>query len=121
MSEETIGRVLFWAPRLLGIAFAAFLTVFALDVFEEGLGAREMTAALGAHLIPTVLILAMTALAWKWERMGALLFLGLGIAYLAAFPARLHWSAYLAISGPLFLTGALFLASWRHRAGRRQA
>jgi hypothetical protein len=29
-------RVLLWAPRTLVIAFALFLSMFALDVFSEG-------------------------------------------------------------------------------------
>lgn len=120
MSREPLGRIVYWAPRILGILFAAFVTLFALDVFEEGLGFRETAGAFAVHLIPTGIVLAILALAWKWEWTGALLFTGLGIAYVAMFWGRFHWSAYLAISGPLLLTGALFLAGWRHRTSRRR-
>ena len=30
-------RRLYWAPRVLGIAYALFISVFALDVFEANL------------------------------------------------------------------------------------
>ena len=29
-------RVLYWTPRVLGILFALFISIFALDVFGEG-------------------------------------------------------------------------------------
>ena len=31
-------QLLFWTPRILGILFALFLSMFALDVFGEGYG-----------------------------------------------------------------------------------
>jgi hypothetical protein len=33
-----VRRLLFWSPRVLCVAFAIFLSLFALDVFSEGLG-----------------------------------------------------------------------------------
>ena len=52
-----LDRNLTWAPRVLTICVAAFLSVIALDVFGEG---RPMTWAffsLAMHLIPSVLVL----------------------------------------------------------------
>ncbi|NNF56814.1 MAG: hypothetical protein HKN04_01095 [Rhodothermaceae bacterium] len=77
--ETLAERFLFWAPRGLGIAFAVFLGVFALDVFGEGLGAWETALALLIHLVPTGLVVLALLAAWRqgWVLFGPLLFIGL--------------------------------------------
>ena len=112
----TSKRALFWMPRILCLVFAGFISLFALDVFQEGLGAWRTTLALLMHLIPTFLILIVLAVSWRWEWVGALLFTGLALLYLLTSWGRLHWSAYVVISGPLFLLGVLFLLNWIWRA-----
>jgi hypothetical protein len=107
--------MLFWTPRLLSILFAIFISLFAFDVFGEGYGFWATILALLMHLIPTGIVLLVLALAWRWEWIGGLLFIGLGLLYLARFQGQ-HWSAYVALSGPLFLIGVLFLLNWLYRA-----
>jgi hypothetical protein len=105
-------RILFWAPRVLAILFAVFISLFALDVFGAGYGFWETLLALFMHLIPTWFVLLALALAWRWEWIGAILFAALGLGYILMARGQFDWIAYLLISGPLFLTGALFLVSW---------
>ncbi len=114
--KTPLQQVLFWAPRILGLLFAAFISLFALDVFGEHRGFWQTLLALGIHLIPTALLLAVIAVSWRWEWVGAIVFPGLALFYLVSAWGRLHWSAYAAISGPMFLLGALFLVSWRLRS-----
>ncbi|HRQ38104.1 MAG TPA: hypothetical protein PLD25_09335 [Chloroflexota bacterium] len=113
MNERT-KQILFWTPRVLGILFAAFISIFALDVFGAGYSFWETILALLMHLIPTGIVLLILALSWRWELIGGILFPVLGILYLIAFEGQ-HWSAYLLIAGPLFLIGALFLLDWFYR------
>ena len=113
--KRSMKRLLYWAPRGLCILFAFFISLFALDVFGEGYGFWETVVALLIHLIPTGIILVVLALSWRWEWIGGVLFIALGAWYLIALWGRFHWSAYLAISGPLFLIGVLFLINWRYR------
>ena len=102
---------LFWTPGVLGIVFAGFISIFALDVFGEGYGFWETVVALFMHLIPTFLVLIALVVAWRWERVGGVLFVLLGVAYiLMAYPSE-SLVAYLIISGPLILVGVLFLVS----------
>ncbi len=105
-------RVLLWTPRILGIMFAAFISIFALDVFGEGYGFWKTVLALLLHLIPTGIILVVLALSWRWEWVGGVLFVALAALYLIAFWGRFPWSAYFVISGSLFLVGILFLINW---------
>jgi len=109
--KTPLKRLLFWTPRILCILFAGFLSIFAADVFGEGYGFWQTILALLIHLIPTWLVLMVLAVAWRWEWAGGTLLIGLGAFYLIEFWGRFHWSAYLCISGPLFLTGILFLLS----------
>jgi hypothetical protein len=108
-------RSLYWAPRILCILFAAFLSVFAFDVFSEGGGFSEMALGFVMHLIPTVIILALLAIAWRWEWVGAIAFAALSVLYYLWTDGRFPFATYLAVSGPLFLVSALFLANWLMR------
>jgi len=113
--KRAMKQLLFWTPRILGILFAVFVSLFALDVFDEGYGFWKTILALLMHLIPTGIILIALAIAWRWEGVGGILFIALGVWYLIMFWGRFHWSAYMVISGPLFLIGILFLINWLYR------
>jgi hypothetical protein len=104
-----LSRALRWAPRVLAIAFAAFLAIFAVDVFQEGHSLRETIVALLMHLMPMGVVLVVLVIAWRWRALGGLLFLGLGTAYIAAAHGRFDWTALALIGGPPVLIGALFL------------
>lgn len=117
--SQTVKRFLFWTPRVLGLLFAAFISMFAFDVFGEGYGFWGTVWALLVHLVPTALVLIAVAIAWRREWVGALLFFLLGLAYIVVFRGDFDWIAYLMIAGPLFLIGLLFLLNWRfHQALR---
>jgi hypothetical protein len=105
---------IFWLPRVLTIAFAVFIGMFALDAFSEGHGFRETAFALAIHLIPAALVVLALALAWRWEWVGTLVFGLLGFLYLLFNLRRPDW--ILVISAPLFVVAALFLLSWLKRS-----
>jgi len=107
-----MARFLYWAPRLLGILLAAFVSLFALDVFDSGEGMANMIAGLLIHLIPVYAIVAALIIGWRWELAGAVLFAALALAYPIVFGTDFHWSAYLVLMGPALIIAALFLASW---------
>ncbi len=111
-------RFLVWAPRLFGILFAAFLAVFALDVFGEGYGFAGTIVALAMHLVPSLIVLGILAIAWHHEWVGAVLFLALAAAYITMAWGRFHWSVYALIPGPLVLLGILLFASGLMRKRR---
>jgi hypothetical protein len=106
-------RLLYWAPRVLTIACAIFLSAFALDVFSEKHPLEELLLALLIHLVPAAIIVLVLALAWRWEWIGAVLFAGLGIFYWLRNLKHPNW--IVVISGPLFAVAALFLVNWMKR------
>jgi hypothetical protein len=107
--------IVFWLPRGLGLLFAAFISLFALDVFGAGYGVWGTVAALLVHLIPTAAILLALAIGWRWAWAGAILFAALGAAYIIVAWGAFPWVTYLIVSGPSFLIGALFLVDWLGR------
>ena len=107
--SQTVKKILFWTPRVLGVLIAIFVSLFALDVFGEGYSFWETIVALAMHLIPTAVILITLAVACRWERAGGILFIGLGVLYITLFWDPSRFPAYMMISGKLFLVGILFL------------
>ena len=99
---------LYWTPRIIGIIFTVFISIFALDVFEE-YKFPEVLVALFIHLVPTYLVIGALLVAWKWEKIGGILFLGLGLFYIIMSWGRFPGMTYLIISGPVVLMGILFL------------
>ena len=117
--NDSARSILYWAPRGLCILFIAFLSMFALDVFQEGLGVWQTALALFMHLIPSFVMALILALAWRWEWIGAAAFAGAALVFLFNMPRhlspQLRRSAALFIAGPPFVIAALFLVNWLKR------
>ena len=107
----TSARLLLWSPRVLGILVCIFLSLFALDAFNESRSFSEALFAFAIHIAPAVLLLVVVAASWRWEWLGGVVFIGLAVAYVTIAGSRLDW--ILVISGPFLIVGTLFLASWR--------
>lgn len=116
-----VGSWLFWTPRVMTILFAAFVSLFAFDVFDARLDLWRTMLALFAHLIPSFVVLLFLAIAWRWEWVGSLAYSTLSVLYVMAAWGRLHWSASAVISGPLLIIGLLFLFGWLYRDEPRVA
>jgi len=107
-----------WVPRVMGIAAALFLVLFALDAFD-GRSIAQVLPDFARHLIPAALVAAAVGLGWRFPWAGAAGFAALAIGYAVMVPQRIDW--ILAISGPLALTALLFaLGGLSRRTGRSQ-
>ncbi len=114
--QRSTKRWLFWTPRILCVLFAAFISVFALDVFGGGYGFWKTILALAIHLIPTAFLVLVLVISWRWEWVGGAVFPILGVLYIVTMWQRhFPWSVYAFMSGPLFLLGGLFLLNWLYR------
>jgi hypothetical protein len=67
------------------LLFAAFISLFALDVFSEEYSVGQTILALLVHLVPTWLILVVLAVAWRSAVVGGMLFILLGALFWAWF------------------------------------
>lgn len=96
--------------------YAIFISLFALDVFEEGKAFWETSSDLLVHLIPSFLLVAFLAISWRREWIAGSIFILSGAAYMIMNLDHKQW--ILAISGPLFLIGTLFLLDWNRRKSK---
>jgi hypothetical protein len=117
--RDALARLLYWSPRVLAGLFAAFLSVFAFaglaEALAEGHGLRAGLIHFAVSLPPTLVILLVLGVAWRWQRVGAAAFTGLAIAYVATSWGQFPISTYVVIAGPMLLVAALFLADWKYR------
>lgn len=113
-------RMLVWAPRVLCLAFAAFIGLFALDAFEPSRSLGANLVAFARHLTPTFVILLTLALAWRWPAVGGTVLILAGAYYAMQTGPRGHLSWIVVVAGPAWLTGLLFLLSAR-ASNRRPA
>ncbi|MDD3996673.1 MAG: hypothetical protein PHH86_03050 [Sphaerochaetaceae bacterium] len=104
---------LFWSPRILTILFIGFISLFALDVFDEELGFWQALSGFLIHLIPTYILIVTLVFAWRWEWVGTIVCTGFALFYI--FSYRGHWSSYFVISGPLLIIAVLFILGWLKR------
>jgi hypothetical protein len=108
----------YWTPRILGILFILYLSLFSLDSFDSSLPTSQQILAFLIHLIPSIVLSFALVLAWKKELWGGILLLLIGIAgsnYLicghdrSPQSSRNAWGIVLTISMPFALTGVSFI------------
>jgi len=105
-------KTLLWLPRVLGILFVLFTSLFSFDVFDMGLSFWKSILVFFMHLVvPTLLLAIFVILAWRWEWVGALGFGLWGVYYPLAFKG-FDLTAYILISGIPLLIAVLYLAGW---------
>jgi len=103
-------KALYWIPRILAIMFIVFVSLFALDIFGMGLGFWGTIVGLIIHLIPSFILIIALLISWKWEHIGGIIFILLGIAYIILVRGRIMSGLPIVIFS--FLVGILFLISY---------
>lgn len=115
--ERKINRYLYWTPRIISILFVIFLAMFSLDVITPEASFSEIAMGLLMHNIPSLVLLIVLIISWKYEIVGGIVFILAGLLYiLFAFQAGRDWDVVLiwilTIAGPAFLVGILFMINW---------
>lgn len=119
---KTSIKIVHWLPRILCIVAILFISLFAADAFEHGNTIWEKLGAFLMHLIPSFILAAFLAVAWKWEFIGGIIFMitGFGfIPYIFNHNYQMNHSIGLtlgivgAINLPFVLVGILFILSYR--------
>lgn len=99
-----------WIPRILCIIFAAFSSLFAMDVFVNESGFWKTLLNLLMHLIPTFLVITILVFSWKRPWIGGITYILLGIAYII-WSSQTDRGSHI-IDIPLFSIGIIFLINW---------
>lgn len=114
-----LAKLIYWGPRVAGVAIILFVSMFALDVFEEGYSLGEMLLAFFMHMLPSIALMIVLALAWRWEWVGFLAFLGASGLFFALTFVRndplQELGMFLVFTGPLLVIAVLFGIYWRWR------
>jgi len=105
--------IIVWAPRIIGLGLALFLSLFALDAFSDSRGMLATIIALLMGLVPAIITLVAVVIGWKHEGIAAIIF-GVGAIFYAV-NALEHPDWILIITGPLVLEAVLFYVSWRQK------
>ncbi len=114
-------KVLHWTPRVICILAILFISLFALDSFSPDLTIWQQIGAFLIHLIPSFVLLALLIVAWKWEYIGGIIFIiiGLGLSpfiynhnYNMNHSVGMSLGIILMITFPFVVVGVLFIISY---------
>ncbi len=114
-------KLFHWLPRILCIIAILFISMFALDSFEGNISIWQKLAGFAIHLIPSYILTVFLLIAWKWERIGGILFIVIGLAFAPfiithnyAMNHSIWWTSLvvLTINLPFIVVGGLFLLSY---------
>lgn len=117
---KTSIRVFHWLPRIICILALLFISMFAADSFAPGQTIWQQIGAFLIHLIPSFILLALLIAAWKWEFIGGIIFIIMGLG-LSPFIFMLNYNRnhsigislliILMITFPFVIAGILFIVS----------
>jgi len=108
-------KLIYWLPRIITIIYIIFLGLFAFDSFDGDQSVWKKALGFLIHLIPNFLLIIILIISWRREWIAGILFNGLAIFYIIMSWGKFPFVTYLTVSGPLFLTGILFLINWYQR------
>lgn len=113
-------QIFHWLPRILCILAILFVSMFALDAFAPGLTIWQQLAGFAMHLVPSYILITLLVIAWKWEYIGGIIFVFIGLLT-SPFVFNLNYnmnhsvwmslSIILMITFPFVVVGILFLVS----------
>ena len=115
---KTSSKILHWLPRVICISAILFISLFALDSFDSNLTIWQQIGAFLIHLIPSFVLTALLVLAWKWELIGGIIFLliGLGMSpfiYMKNYDMNhsvgMSLGIIMSITFPFVVVGTLFV------------
>ncbi len=128
--QMTPGKnILHWSPRILGILAILFLSLFALDSFGPGLTLWQQIGAFLIHLIPSFVLLIMLLIAWKWELIGGILFILIGLGFTPVVFIHNYkmnqsvlgsLTVILIITIPFIVVGILFVLNHNKKKGHSE-
>jgi hypothetical protein len=74
-------KIIYWTPRILCIIAILFISIFALDAFDPENTPMQQLGDFLMHLIPSFVLTLILLIAWKWEYIGGIIFLLIGLGF----------------------------------------
>jgi hypothetical protein len=113
-------KIVHWAPRILCILAILFVGMFSLDSFDPSLTLSQKLLGFLIHNIPTLILIAILIVSWKWEFIGGIIFILIGVGFSPIiFIHNYHMNHSVGISlgiialitFPFVVVGGLFILS----------
>ena len=113
-------KVLHWLPRVICILAILFVSMFALDAFSPNLTIWQQILAFIIHLVPSLILLIVLLIAWKWELVGGIIFIVIGLSlspFIFFHNYKMNHSIWISlgiisiITLPFIIAGILFVIS----------
>ena len=117
---DTSIKILHWTPRIICILAILFISLFALDSFDSNKTILQQIGDFLMHLIPSFGLIIILIVAWKWEFIGGIIFIliGLGFSpfifkhnYNMNHSVDLSLQTVFIITMPFVVVGILFIVS----------
>jgi hypothetical protein len=118
---KTSIKTLHWVPRIIGMLAIMFITVFAADSFSDEKTFTKQISDFLMHMIPSLVLLGILIISWRWELVGGILFTVVGIGLSPfIFQRNYHHNHSVGVSlgiimtvtFPFIIAGILFIASY---------
>lgn len=115
-------KTVHWLPRIICILAILFISIFALDAFNPEKTLWQQIVAFLMHLIPSFVLIIFLIIAWKWEFIGGIIFILLGLGFspiIFMHNYNMNQSVWrsliiiLMITTPFIIAGILFIVSHR--------
>jgi len=113
-------KIFHWLPRIMCILAILFISMFAADAFGPEKTIWQQFGDFIMHLIPSFVLLVFLLIAWKWEYIGGIIFIliGLGLSpFVFIHNYKMNDSIWMslgiiaAITIPFAIVGILFIIS----------
>jgi len=117
-------KIFHWLPRIICILAILFVSLFATDAFAPELTIWQQLVAFIIHLIPSFILLAFLIVAWKWEYIGGIIFIIIGLGFspfVFMHNYKMNDSIWISlgvifsITIPFVIVGILFIVSHFHK------
>lgn len=102
MAKKSKHTIWFKLGIVLSVLFVVFISLFALDIFDQPL----WYIGLFMHLIPSFVLTLLTMVSWKNQLIGGMLMILFGFLAIFFFHSVLLFT-------PVFIAGLLFFLDWK--------
>ena len=116
---KTSTKMIHWTPRIICILAILFISLFAGEAFDSRVTFWQKIGVFLMHLIPSFILLIFLIIAWKWELIGGIIFMAIGLGFSPYIfmhdykSVGLSLLAITCINMPFVVAGILFLISHR--------
>jgi hypothetical protein len=133
---KTFLRIIYWIPRIISILAIGFILLLGSDSFDPKLTLQDQLIGFMMHSIPGVVLLILLVVAWKWELVGGIIYMAIGIGFTPFIfsmnynrlvvnhdpnPFWVTIGIVMMITFPFILSGALFVWGYFLRKNHERA